>query len=267
MRTLFAASCLLAMAGSRLAAQTQINLRTQARQVDFSAASATKPFKSGIVLPVACSTGEAFFKTDAPAGQNLYGCTATNTWTLQAGWISGSTTSSYGVSFSNQTLVRVTGATHGMTSADLVVNCYDAGTPVVYVEADTVSIDPVSFDVTIRFASPQSGRCVISGAGGTANLMGALGVRSQSALNGSATLDFPSLNAGACSSDLTFTVPGAEVSDTIAAGWPADLPQGVVGTMRVTAAGTVAVRLCNLSGSSIDPPASLYRGTIQHATY
>ena len=65
--------------------QTQVDLRTQGKSVDFSAASATRPLKTGISLPGTCSTGEMFFKTDAAAGQNLYGCASANSWVQQAG--------------------------------------------------------------------------------------------------------------------------------------------------------------------------------------
>src|SRR6185369_11760755 len=64
-------------------AQTKIDLRTQAKSVDFSAAGSTKPSKMGTILPSSCSTGETFLKTDATAGQNFYVCTATNVWTIQ----------------------------------------------------------------------------------------------------------------------------------------------------------------------------------------
>jgi hypothetical protein len=36
-------------------------------------------------LPATCRVGELFFVTDATAGQNAYGCTATDTWTLLSG--------------------------------------------------------------------------------------------------------------------------------------------------------------------------------------
>jgi hypothetical protein len=65
--------------------QTTVDLRTQTRNVDFSSSPSTKPFKTGAALPASCSPGEAFFKTDAPSGQNLYGCTAANQWTLEGG--------------------------------------------------------------------------------------------------------------------------------------------------------------------------------------
>jgi hypothetical protein len=76
-----------------LDAQTLVDLRTQSKSVDFSAANTTKPFKSGTSLPATCGVGEAFFQTNAPAGLNLYGCTAVNSWTLlSAGILTGDVT-------------------------------------------------------------------------------------------------------------------------------------------------------------------------------
>jgi hypothetical protein len=62
-----------------------LDLKSQGRNVDFSGAVATKPFRVGTTLPAVCNIGEAFFKSDAPPGSNLYTCTATNTWTVQSG--------------------------------------------------------------------------------------------------------------------------------------------------------------------------------------
>jgi hypothetical protein len=73
--------CLLAVGVAY--SQTMVDLRTQSKSVDFSSANATKPFKSGTVFPSTCSVGEIFYKTDAPAGANVYACTATNAWTLE----------------------------------------------------------------------------------------------------------------------------------------------------------------------------------------
>jgi hypothetical protein len=75
---------LIFAAVSIAAAQTKIDLRTQGKSVDFSAATSTKPSKTGTAFPAICSIGETFFKTDAAAGANLYGCTATNIWTVQS---------------------------------------------------------------------------------------------------------------------------------------------------------------------------------------
>jgi len=68
-----------------LAQTTQVDLRSQAKGVDFSRAVATKPFKTGITLPATCNVGDSYFKSDAAPGQNLYGCATANTWTVESG--------------------------------------------------------------------------------------------------------------------------------------------------------------------------------------
>ncbi|MDP8982996.1 MAG: hypothetical protein M3O35_20660 [Acidobacteriota bacterium] len=64
--------------------QTLVDLRTQTKSVDFSGANTTRPFKTGTPLPATCAVGEMFYKSDAPPGANLYGCTSLNNWTLQS---------------------------------------------------------------------------------------------------------------------------------------------------------------------------------------
>jgi hypothetical protein len=64
-------------------AQTQIDLSSQSRNVDFSAARSVVPFPTGTVLPAACTPGAFFFKTDAKSGSNVYGCTSQDVWTMQ----------------------------------------------------------------------------------------------------------------------------------------------------------------------------------------
>jgi len=79
---------LLAMlggAGALFGQLTQIDLRQQSRNVDFSGAGATKPFRSGTGLPSTCGLGEMYYRQDAAAGMNVYGCTAANSWTLEQG--------------------------------------------------------------------------------------------------------------------------------------------------------------------------------------
>jgi hypothetical protein len=76
----------MAMFGGTLFAQvTQLDLRLQSRDVDFSGASVTKPFKSGTGLPSSCGQGEMYYRLDAVAGMNVYGCTSSNSWTLEQG--------------------------------------------------------------------------------------------------------------------------------------------------------------------------------------
>lgn len=71
-----------------LRGQTTVDLSRQARNVDFSTAAATRPVKTGTDMPGVCSPGELYFKTDAPAGQNVYGCVATSTWALMTNSVS-----------------------------------------------------------------------------------------------------------------------------------------------------------------------------------
>jgi hypothetical protein len=63
--------------------QTQVDLRTQSRNVDFTAAPSTKPIRTGGSLPPVCAPGEVFIVTSATPGQNLNLCTQANTWTVQ----------------------------------------------------------------------------------------------------------------------------------------------------------------------------------------
>lgn len=86
----YAPSVVLVLLGNFALAQTQVDLRTQARNVDFSNAAATRPAKVGSTLPVSCTMGEMFFKTDSIAGQNLHLCVGLNTWNQIQGNGSGS---------------------------------------------------------------------------------------------------------------------------------------------------------------------------------
>lgn len=64
----------------------------------------------GTTAPATCVVGEVFFDTDATAGSNWYGCTATNTWTLMSG--SGS-----GASYPTDLLCKLTVSTTTATFA------------------------------------------------------------------------------------------------------------------------------------------------------
>jgi hypothetical protein len=65
--------------------QTQVDLRTQSKSVDFSRAASTLPVQTGTSLPSTCLVGALYFMTSAPAGANLYACVTANTWTLETG--------------------------------------------------------------------------------------------------------------------------------------------------------------------------------------
>jgi hypothetical protein len=71
------------------AQQTAIDLRTQAKDVDFTGSNSTAPFKAGTVIPATCNIAQAFFQTNATPGLNLLLCTAVNSWTVLGGSGSG----------------------------------------------------------------------------------------------------------------------------------------------------------------------------------
>src|SRR5580658_5967820 len=103
--------------------QTQVDLRTQSKSVNFSAANSTQPFQSGTVLPATCLVDQAFFQTNAPAGLNLYGCTAINSWTLlSAGILAGDVTGTPGDSTVSKIEGRSVSTTAPTSGQSLVWN-------------------------------------------------------------------------------------------------------------------------------------------------
>ena len=106
--------------------QNLVDIRTQTKDVDFSGAASTIPAQTGTALPATCNTGAMFFKTNNPAGQNLYSCAPANTWTLVAGstngTVSSATTGQFGFySASGSTIVG-----HTLTASDIPALNYQA---------------------------------------------------------------------------------------------------------------------------------------------
>jgi hypothetical protein len=60
----------------------------------------------------------------------------------------------------------ITGASHGVGTNKMLVQVYDAATPAVQVEPDTLTIHPTTFDVTLTFRQTQSGAVVLGGSAG-----------------------------------------------------------------------------------------------------
>ena len=81
-------------------------------------------------------------------------------------------------------------------------------------------------------------------------------------LTSAATLSFGAISTGSCAADQTFTLTGAAVGDSVAPGWPSGSEASLIGTMRVVAPNTIAVRICNFSGSTLSPASATYRGTV-----
>lgn len=80
-------------------------------------------------------------------------------------------------------------------------------------------------------------------------------------LSGSSSINFASISDGTCAAS-TFTLTGALVGDAVAPAWPSTLETGLFGSMLVSAADTVQVRLCNLSGAAVDPAVQTFGAVI-----
>ena len=319
MKSIHLAYPLILAAAFPVAAQTQIDLRTQSKNVDFSGASSTKPFQTGAGLPASCATGAAYFRTDAPAGLNLYLCTAANAWTLQSGGATMvSQLNDFGVARTSATVLTV-GANcstatpcnvrFGNTVYSFTNSCtatLTAGTGTAYLYVASGGTLTIGHNLTVSAAGAcvaQSGVTsfpsdsiplylwtATSGswnASGGTDFLALLSIKDISAgtgvatlesggrttvsvdsalvptyLTATATIDFPAIANGACAAEQSFTLPGANAGDSVAPGWPPALEGGLIGTMRASAANTITVRLCNLSGSTVDPASASFRATI-----
>lgn len=86
------------------------------------------------------------------------------------------------------------------------------------------------------------------------------GTKIAKVLTATAALDFPSI-AAAASADLTITVTGAAVNDSVSLGLPAAPTAGIVYQAFVSAANTVTVRATNITAAAIDPLSQTFRVT------
>lgn len=69
------------------------------------------------------------------------------------------------------------------------------------------------------------------------------------------------ISDGSCSSN-TFYLPGATVGDTVAPGFPAFANGNVAPSMRVSAADTITVTICNQSGAPLTIASSTYTAQV-----
>jgi hypothetical protein len=102
-----------------------------------------------------------------PASYTVDGSTfnvVVNFTASQSGYcaVNGSGPPKYATTFTGQTSVTVTGATHGLNTADLRVTVWDSASGTRHIiEPAEVDVDSTTFNVTVLFASSQSGRIVI----------------------------------------------------------------------------------------------------------
>jgi len=67
----------------------------------------------------------------------------------------------YATSFSSSTSVSITAANHGFGTCDLNIRLWDASTNPKVIEADSITCNSTTKDITIAFAAAQSGRVLI----------------------------------------------------------------------------------------------------------
>lgn len=271
--------------GGTMLAQTQVDLRTQSKAVDFREAQSTKPVKSGSALPATCEAAEMFFLTTAPAGSNLYACPTPNTWVVASG---GGESTPGGLSTQCQfndegnfggndgctynKTTKVLSVTGGLQSGDgtkssglVLPELVSNGSHYFAIYgADSQSAD----GCIVVSGSPQNIGDVLFYNGSTAmtteavpKLCKVMQWRGAAKLTGSGTLNFSALNNGQCGSQ-TFNVPGAAAGAAVAPGYPAGLESGLVARMTVSATGIISVQLCNFSGVTVDPAPGVYVAAI-----
>ena len=71
----------------------------------------------------------------------------------------------YATAFIGLTSLVVSGTTHQLQTAALLYSLYDDSHPQTAIRANTFTVDPVTFDVMVTFAQPQSGTLLLSAAG------------------------------------------------------------------------------------------------------
>jgi hypothetical protein len=264
----FLVGWLLIAGWSGALAQTKVDLRTQGKSIDFTGASLTKPARSAASLPGTCSAGELFYLSSGP----LYSCSSTNNW-VKMGTVSGNTNPgdcarfdangnvvdggaacgggpNFQQAFASATSVTLT---HNLNSTGIVFACFDNSTPPLWILPKSAALTNAN-TLTVNFASAQSGSCAVNATGGSTE---------PAFLMGSASLSFGPIAQAACA-QLTFTLTGANPGDSIVPGWPATLETGLTGTMIATSANIIAVRLCNLSGATLDPATQTFKATVIH---
>jgi hypothetical protein len=167
----------LAFIASYAVPQTSVNGgRTFLGPVDNSGATRTAPAKVTTSSPGTCTVGDFIFRSDATAGQNLFFCTATNTFTQQ---LNSGSSSGGGVSVYSANGLTVTANTYyfpiggggspSTTETNVDVDSPAAATITNFYAQLSVALGAGNSGVfTMRKnASSQSVTCTISGASAT----------------------------------------------------------------------------------------------------
>ncbi len=141
------------------------NAALQLTNFDMSTQTFTRPVKLGTTLPATCTLGDLFVDTDlTPAGQQLYLCTATDTWTLvgDGGGAGSGITSLNGLTAATQTFA-VPGTTGTVPTWSSATSIHTLNIPLAATASVTAGLlsktDYDTFNAkesTLTFSSPLS---------------------------------------------------------------------------------------------------------------
>ena len=253
----FLATAVVAFAAVNLSAQTRIDLPTQAKGAAVSLLSDCQVVRtSASVLTVSapCNVKTLGIVTSFASGATitLSALTETGTARLSADtsvnpptlklYVSGITTGN--VNCSGMACVSVSGAAFGPD--DIQLAAWTASSGVGWNSNGGTDLRSlISHERVVAGAGLQQ---VITAGAQTMSVDNTI----PRYLTGTASLDFGSIANTACAA-LTFALAGALPTDGVAPIWPSAMDAGFTGSMRVSAADTVEVRYCNLSGNSVDP--------------
>jgi hypothetical protein len=262
-------------------AQTQLDLRSQVKNVDFSAAAATKPNKSGTELPAVCGVGETFFLTTADPGHNLYGCVAPNAWSLLGAavlpasdtpgqflvWDGSAWTarSGLGVMLSLAFPAVADGACTDQSGA--LPYPWAAGTPVTltppaqYCDAAAgVCSRPAGWVALARVSATGIGTVRMCNFSGVTQSLPAANYALAQYLDNTTTVNvaWPALDDGSCATQ-TVPVQGVTGASALALGLPPALESGLIVTASPAGTNSVTVTGCNWSGARLAPAAASYQ--------
>lgn len=154
-----------------------------------------------------------------------------------------------------------TGAVSAPTSTFIVANA-NAYRIKLAAGSTAANTAPIKLTPGTLMTTPENGAMEFD-ASGNLHFTGSGTIRDRifTGRSGAATLDFPSIAAGA-SADLTFTITGASNGNAVSPAWPPSLPAGIVGVMFVSATDTITVRLSNVSAAPIDYGLATFGATV-----
>jgi hypothetical protein len=262
----FLAVAVVAFAAVNLSAQTRIDLPTQAKGAAVSLLADCQVVRtSASVLTVSapCNVKTLGVVTSFGSGATITLTALTETGTARLGvdtsvnpptlkvYVSGITTGN--VSCSGMACVSVSGAAFG--ADDIQLAAWTAGGGDGWDTNGGIDLRSlISHDRIVAGAGLQQ---VVTGGAQTLSVDNTI----PRYLTGTALLDFGNIDNTACAA-LTFALAGALPTDGVAPIWPAAMDAGFTGSMRISAADTVEVRFCNLSGGPVDPAAQTFGAVV-----